>query len=75
LNLVAPDFAHLTVIREVTLLETALAPSDIALPCAWLHPLHSDRQGQWSVSISVNWRVVFEFEGRNVTNVDFVDYH
>jgi len=27
------------------------------------------------VSISGNWRVVFEFEGRNVTNVDLVDYH
>jgi toxin HigB-1 len=31
--------------------------------------------GQWSVSISGNWRVIFEFEGQHVTNVDLVDYH
>ena len=34
-----------------------------------------DRAGQWSVTISGNWRVVFEFEGRNATNVDLIDYH
>lgn len=56
-------------------LETAFIPSDMALPGARLHPLHGDRAGQWSVSISGNWRVVFEFEGRNVTNVDLIDYH
>jgi toxin HigB-1 len=44
-------------------LETAFVPSDMALPGARLHPLHGDREGQWSVSISGNWRVVFEFEG------------
>jgi plasmid maintenance system killer protein len=32
-------------------------------------------QCQWSVSISGNWRVIFEFEGQHVTNVDLVDYH
>jgi hypothetical protein len=26
--------------------------------------------GQWSVSISGNWRMIFEFEGQHVTNVD-----
>jgi toxin HigB-1 len=56
-------------------LETALAPSDMDLPGARLHQLRGDRAGQWSVSISGNWRVVFEFEGGNVTNVDLVDYH
>ena len=55
--------------------ETALVPSDMALPGARLHPLHGDREGQWSVSLSGNWRVVFEFEGQNVTDVDLIDYH
>jgi toxin HigB-1 len=67
---------HLKRLRSVlAALETAAVPSDMALPGARLHPLHGDRAGQWSVSISGNWRVVFEFEGRNVTNVDLVDYH
>jgi proteic killer suppression protein len=56
-------------------LETALAPSDMALPGARLHRLRGDRVGQWSVSISGNWRVIFEFEGQHVTNIDLVDYH
>jgi proteic killer suppression protein len=67
---------HLKRLRSVlAALETAAVPSDMALPGARLHPLHGDRAGQWSVSISGNWRVVFEFEGQNVTNVDLVDYH
>ena len=56
-------------------LATASAPSDMALPGAPLQPLRGDRADQWSVSISGNWRVIFEFEGQNVTNVDLVDYH
>jgi toxin HigB-1 len=67
---------HVKRLRSVlAALETAAVPSDMALPGARLHPLHGDRAGQWSASISGNWRVVFEFEGRNVTNVDLVDYH
>jgi proteic killer suppression protein len=56
-------------------LETALAPSDMALPGLRLHSLSGEREGQWAVRISGNWRVIFEFEGRNATNVDLVDYH
>jgi hypothetical protein len=47
----------------------------MALPGARLHPLRGERAGQRSISISGNWRVIFEFEGRDVTNVDLVDYH
>lgn len=56
-------------------LETASRPSDMALPGLQLHPLRGDRAGQWAVSVSGHWRVVFEFEGTNVTNVGLVDYH
>ena len=40
-------------------LARASVPSDMALPGVWLHPLRGDRAGQWSVSISGNWRVIF----------------
>jgi toxin HigB-1 len=67
---------HVKRLRSVlATLETALMPSDMALPGARLHPLRGDRAGQWSVSISGNWRVIFEFEGQDVTNLDLVDYH
>ena len=47
----------------------------MALPGLRLHPLRGGRTGQWSASISGNWRVIFEFEGHHVTNVDLVGYH
>jgi len=45
------------------------------LPGFRLHSLKGERKGQWAVSVTGNWRIVFEFEGENVTNVDLVDYH
>lgn len=67
---------HLKRLRIVlAALATAAVPSDMALAGARLHPLHGDRKGQWSVSISGNWRVIFRFEGSNTTDVDLVDYH
>jgi proteic killer suppression protein len=36
---------------------------------------HGDRKGQYAVSVSGNWRIVFEYEGEDATNVDLVDYH
>ena len=53
------------------------AASNLAMlnnPGFRLHPLKGDREGQWSVWVSGNWRLVFEFDGPNVTNVDLVDY-
>jgi proteic killer suppression protein len=45
------------------------------LPGYRLHRLSGDREGQWAVSVSGNWRLVFEFEGEEVTDVELVDYH
>jgi toxin HigB-1 len=40
-----------------------------------LHPLKGQRKGQWAISVSGNWRVVFAFDGVDVIDVDLVDYH
>ena len=45
------------------------------LPGYRLHRLSGDREGQGAVSVSGNWRLVFEFEGEEVTDVELVDYH
>jgi len=45
------------------------------IPGYGLHPLKGERKGQWAVSVSGNWRLVFEFDGANATNIDLVDYH
>jgi proteic killer suppression protein len=40
-----------------------------------LHPLNGDRKGEYSMTVSGNWRLVFRVDDRLVTDIDFVDYH
>lgn len=40
-----------------------------------LHPLKGPLAGRHAVSVSGNWRVVFRFEGGDVFEVDYTDYH
>jgi proteic killer suppression protein len=61
--------------RILTLLDVAQRPADIDLPGYRLHPLRGDRKGEWSVSVSGNWRVTFRFDEGDVTDLDYEDYH
>lgn len=61
--------------RMLIMLDPGKDPSALNLPGYRLHPLKGERSGQWSATVSGNWRLVFEFEGENATNVDLVDYH
>jgi proteic killer suppression protein len=56
-------------------LNVATEPRDMNLPGLNLHPLKGDRRGTWAVKVSGNWRVTFVFEGRDVAQVDYEDYH
>ncbi len=47
----------------------------MGLPGLGLHPLKSTRHGTWAVNVSGNWRVTFRFDGPDVTDVDYEDYH
>jgi len=40
-----------------------------------MHRLKGDLAGQWSVSVSGNWRLTFTFENRDAVLVDYQDYH
>jgi proteic killer suppression protein len=46
----------------------------VAMPRLRLHLLKGERRGQWAVSVSGNWRVVFRFVGEDAVDVDPVDY-
>jgi proteic killer suppression protein len=61
--------------RLLTTLNTSSGPAGMNLPGYRLHRLKGERKEQWAVSVSGNWRLVFEFEGENATDVDLVDYH
>lgn len=61
--------------RVVARLDEATEPGDMNLPGFRLHLLRGNLADHWAVSVSGNWRIVFRFEGRDVTDVDLVDYH
>jgi proteic killer suppression protein len=56
-------------------LETAQTIDDMDIPGFRLHPLKGDLDGRWSVSVSGNWRMTFEFRDGNAYIVDYEDYH
>jgi len=45
------------------------------LPGLRLHRLKGKRKGTWAVSVSGNWRITFAFNGADVVDVDYEDYH
>ena len=61
--------------RVLARLDEAAEPGHMNLPGFGLHPLKGNMAGYWAVSVSGNWRIIFRWEGRNVRNVDLVDYH
>ncbi len=56
-------------------LDVAQVPDDMDLSGFRLHPLRGDRSGTWAVTVRANWRVTFCFEGDNVTDINYEDYH
>jgi toxin HigB-1 len=60
---------------QLTILNKARVPADMAAPGWDPHPLRGDLKGHWSVKVNKNWRLTFRFEGEDVVLVDYQDYH
>jgi len=56
-------------------LNVAVEPGDMDLPGLDLQRLKGDRKGTWAVKVSGNWRVTFMMAGKDVTGVNYEDYH
>ncbi len=68
--------AHKNRLEErLTALHTAFSVEDMNIPGWRLHALKGDREGQWAINVSGNWRVVFEFENGHAYVVNYEDYH
>jgi proteic killer suppression protein len=51
-------------------------PKDLLpFPGLAIHSLKGDLTGFWSVRVTGNYRIIFRFDGRNVSEVDYIDYH
>ena len=70
---ISPDLIS-KVERVLARLDEATEPGDMNLPGFRLHPLRGNLADHWAVSVSGNWRIVFRFVGRDVTDVNLIDY-
>jgi proteic killer suppression protein len=61
--------------RQLQRLDVARRPQDMNVPGWKLHALKGALAGQWSVSVSGNWRLTFSFDGEDAVLVDYQDYH
>ena len=50
---------------QLIALDTATIIEDMDIPGFKLHPLKGNRKGLWSISVSGNWRITFEFTDGN----------
>ena len=60
---------------QLSALDAAAKPTDMALSGWDLHPLKGELAGHWSVSVTGNWRMTFRFAGTDAEVVDYRDYH
>jgi len=65
--------------RAFTVLVQLHSASDLAQlripPSNRLHSLAGNLKGFWSLSINMQWRVIFRWEGGEATDVKITDYH
>lgn len=71
---IRPDHAR-KLARQLEILNLATGPKDMDLPGWRLHPLSGDLRGRWSIWVSGNWRMIFQFDRGDAEVVDYQDYH
>ena len=49
--------------------------ADMEVPGYRLHPLKGRAKNRWSIWVSGNWRLTFEFKDGNAYVLDYEDYH
>ncbi len=60
---------------QLAALDSAQIIDDLDIPGYRLHPLKGSRGGVWSITVSANWRLTFQFADGNVHVLDYEDYH
>jgi toxin HigB-1 len=68
--------AHVKRLRmQLAALDTAQTIEDMDISGFRLHTLKGEMRGRWSITVSGNWRITFEFQDGNAYILDYEDYH
>lgn len=60
---------------QLVALDTAVSIDDMNIPGFNLHPLKGSDAHRWSIWVSGNWRITFEFRDGQAFVLDYEDYH
>lgn len=61
--------------RLLDRLDASKEAEDMDLPGYKFHTLKGSRKGEFSVTVTGNWRITFEFAGEDAFHVNLEDYH
>ena len=65
---------HARIVELLDILDSVAEPKDL-FGVRDFHALKGDRAGQYSMHVNGNWVLTFRFEGNDIADVDFEDYH
>jgi proteic killer suppression protein len=71
---ISPEHAK-KIARILDRLDASTGPKDMNLPGYKLHKLSGKHKDVYSVRVSGNWRITFQFKGEDAIMVDYSDYH
>jgi len=67
---------HIAKLRNILVrLAVCSNPQQMNLPGLDLHPLKGNLKGYYSLKVNGNWRLIFRFDGQDVYDIDYLDYH
>ena len=59
---------------QLAALDTATTIQDMDIPGFRLHQFKGEDSDRWSIRVSGNWRVTFEFTNGQARSIDYEDY-
>jgi proteic killer suppression protein len=71
-----PSHIQQTALRKLRMLNNAMSLNDLRVPPAnRLEKLTGKWAGQYSIRINDQWRICFEWQEGDASNVEITDYH
>lgn len=61
--------------RVLDQLDAVSSVNDIQQMGSGIHKLTGDMADFWSITVKPNYRIILRFEGGDIHDVDYVDYH